>query len=164
MGSISGGFIALAFLVLVRRCDILLFMQGLMNYPLKPSCTWGNRPGFRTVAVTMAASPGGCGAVILIFWSGNNPVKYIDPDGRFNRYHLAAIGTTVAAVGVTAATVAGIFLSGGSAVGGSPVAVKIVTGLMVSSIVLWAQGNYRRFKRSIKKSCFTKWRSRTTTW
>jgi hypothetical protein len=48
---------------------------------IKPAFTWGNRPGFRAVAVTMAASPGGCGAVIFIFWSGNNPVKYTDPDG-----------------------------------------------------------------------------------
>jgi hypothetical protein len=32
--------------------------------------------------MTVPASPGGRRAVIFIFWSGNNPVKYTDPDGR----------------------------------------------------------------------------------
>jgi hypothetical protein len=57
-------------------------MQGFIDYPLKPAFTWGNRPGFRAVALTMDASMRGCGAVIFIFWSGNNPVKYTDPDGK----------------------------------------------------------------------------------
>jgi hypothetical protein len=34
------------------------------------------------MAIAMLAPPGGCGAVIFIFWSRNNPVKYTDPDGR----------------------------------------------------------------------------------
>jgi hypothetical protein len=57
-------------------------MQGLIDYPTKPAFTWGNRTGFRAVVVTMPVPPGGCGAVIFIFWSRNNPVKYTDPDGR----------------------------------------------------------------------------------
>jgi hypothetical protein len=88
MESISGGFIA--FLVLVKRCDILSPMQGFMGYPLKSAFTWGKRPGFLAVAVTTSAFPGGCGAVILIFWSGNNPVKYTDPDGRDDQYYNAS--------------------------------------------------------------------------
>jgi hypothetical protein len=30
----------------------------------------------------MLVPPGGCGAVIFIFWSRDNPVKYTDPDGK----------------------------------------------------------------------------------
>jgi hypothetical protein len=30
----------------------------------------------------MAASPGGCRVIIFIFCSGNNLVKYTDPDGE----------------------------------------------------------------------------------
>jgi hypothetical protein len=57
-------------------------VQELINYPPKPAFTWGNRLGFRAMAVTMDASMRGCRVVIFIFWSGNNPVKYTDPDGR----------------------------------------------------------------------------------
>jgi hypothetical protein len=59
-------------------------MQGFAGRPItiKSAFIQGNRPGFRAVAVTMAASPGGCGAVIFIFWSRDNSVKYTDPDGK----------------------------------------------------------------------------------
>jgi hypothetical protein len=58
-------------------------MQGLAGrqIPMKPAFIRPSRAKFPVVAATMAASPGGCGAVIFIFWSGNNPVKYTDPDG-----------------------------------------------------------------------------------
>jgi hypothetical protein len=58
-------------------------MQGFMGYPLKSAFTWGNRPGFRAVAVVMPVPPVGCGAVIFIVWSWDNPVKYTDPNGKF---------------------------------------------------------------------------------
>jgi hypothetical protein len=41
-----------------------------------------NRPGIRPAAARAAASPGGCGVLILVFLPGGNPVKYADPDGN----------------------------------------------------------------------------------
>jgi hypothetical protein len=59
-------------------------MQGLVGRPIaiKPAFTRPSRAEFRVVAVVMPISPWGCGAVIFIVWSWNNPVKYTDPGGR----------------------------------------------------------------------------------
>jgi hypothetical protein len=59
-------------------------MQGFVGrpIPIKLAFIQGNRPGFRAVAVVMPVPPVGCGAVIFIVWSWDNPVKYTDPDGR----------------------------------------------------------------------------------
>jgi hypothetical protein len=53
---------------LAKRCDILLPIQRLAGrlITIKPVFIQGNRPGFRTVAVTMVAFPGGYGVVIFI--------------------------------------------------------------------------------------------------
>jgi hypothetical protein len=59
-------------------------MQGLVDRPMrmKPAFTRGNRPGFRVLTVTMPVSPRGYRAIIFIFWSRDNPIKYTDPDGK----------------------------------------------------------------------------------
>jgi hypothetical protein len=60
-------------------------MQGLAGRPItmKPGFIRPSRAKFQVGAVTMDASSGGSRAVVLIFLSGNNPVKYTDPDGRW---------------------------------------------------------------------------------
>jgi hypothetical protein len=82
---------------LAKRGDILSSMQGLAGRPItiKSAFTRGNRPGFRTVALTMAAFPGGGRAVMFIFWSGNNPVKYTDPDGRDSVWNIDEANKTI---------------------------------------------------------------------
>jgi hypothetical protein len=59
-------------------------MQGLAGrqITMKPAFIRHSRAKFLVVAVTMAVPPRGCGAVIFIVWSRDNPVKYTDPDGR----------------------------------------------------------------------------------
>jgi hypothetical protein len=88
MGSISDGFIA--FLVLVRRCDILSSMPELVGCPvtIKPAFIRPSRAKFQVVVITMPSPLEGYRAIIFIVWSWDNPVKYTDPDGRDSGYAL----------------------------------------------------------------------------
>jgi hypothetical protein len=96
-------------------------MQGLMGYLPKPAFTWGNRPRFQDVALTIDASPEGCGVIIFIFWPRDNPVKYTDPDGRIPAFAVAVLkkilidggkGALASVVGEYASNTLERFLSG----------------------------------------------------
>jgi hypothetical protein len=69
-------------------------------------------------------------------YAGNNPVKLIDPDGRFNKYHVFAIGAAAAGATVAAVVGATVPLSGGA----SLLAATVVGGLFVTAGVLWTKG------------------------
>jgi hypothetical protein len=66
-----------------EKSDILKPMQGLLDYPLKPAFSRPNPPEFRFAAVRTVTSLGGGGASIFVFVSGDYPVKYTDPDGKY---------------------------------------------------------------------------------
>jgi hypothetical protein len=68
-------------------------MQGLAGrqITMKPAFIRPSRAKFLVVAVTMAVPPRGCGAVIFIVWSRDNPVKYTDLDGKADRSFIDGI-------------------------------------------------------------------------
>jgi hypothetical protein len=66
-------------LALVKKGDILESMQGHTACQLKPTLFWPDKPKFPGVT---AAFPEHGGFVIFIFFPGENPVKFTDPDGK----------------------------------------------------------------------------------
>jgi hypothetical protein len=162
-GNISNGFILS--LSRRRKCDILIrIMLGLIEYPLKFTVIRKNPDKFEVWTLGTMTSVGGTGASVYTFSSGENPLKYTDPDGKAINFIAGAIaGAVVSGVidtifqlaenkgdiskingarlagAVVGGAVAGAITSGGSAIASittSTVAkgVVVVTGTVAGAI------------------------------
>jgi hypothetical protein len=60
-------------------------MRRHVDYPMTigPSLTQGNRFEFPANTVKLTVSLGRGGAILFIFFSGDNPAKYTDTDGNY---------------------------------------------------------------------------------
>jgi hypothetical protein len=108
-------------LALVKKGDILESMQGYTACQLKPTLFWPDKPKFPVVTAVFS---GRGGAVIFIFLSRGNPVKYTDPDGR-------VVQAAILPAGIGAGAIIGVTVGAG--------VLTILATLTLNNIKEWAQ-------------------------